>query len=82
MRSSYLDIAVCLWLYMMGEKSKISVRNIRREANDELKNLIKNKEISEDEEKKFEKIIQTFTDEHIKKIDQKVEIKEKEIMTI
>ena len=66
----------------MGEKSKISVRNIRREANDELKNLIKNKEISEDEEKKFEKIIQTFTDEHIKKIDQKVEIKEKEIMTI
>ena len=66
----------------MGEKSKISVRNIRREANDELKNLIKNKDISEDEEKKFEKIIQTFTDEHIKKIDQKVEIKEKEIMTI
>ena len=66
----------------MGEKSKISVRNIRREANDELKNLIKNKEISEDEEKKFEKIIQTFNDEHIKKIDQKVEIKEKEIMTI
>jgi ribosome recycling factor len=66
----------------MGEKSKISVRNIRREANDELKNLIKNKEISEDEEKKFEKIIQTFTDDHIKKIDQKVEIKEKEIMTI
>ena len=66
----------------MGEKCKISIRNIRREANDELKNLIKNKEISEDGEKKNEKIVQTFTDEHIKTIDQKVEVKEKEIMTI
>jgi ribosome recycling factor len=66
----------------MGEKCKISIRNIRREANDELKNLVKNKEISEDEEKKYEKTVQTFTDEHIKTIDQKVEIKEKEIMTI
>ena len=66
----------------MGEKCKVSIRNIRREANDDLKNLLKNKDISEDEEKKFEKIIQTFTDEHIKKIDTKVETKEKEIMTI
>ncbi len=66
----------------MGEKCKISIRNIRREANDDLKNLIKNKEIGEDDEKKNEKIVQTFTDEHIKTIDQKVEAKEKEIMTI
>ena len=66
----------------MGEKCKISIRNIRREANDDLKNLLKEKEISEDDEKKFEKIIQNFTDEHIKKIDSKVELKEKEIMTI
>ena len=66
----------------MGEKCKVSIRNIRREANDDLKNLLKKKEISEDEEKKFEKIIQTFTDDHIKKIDVKVEGKEKEIMTI
>jgi ribosome recycling factor len=66
----------------MGEKCKISIRNIRREANDELKNLVKSKEISEDDEKKSEKTVQTFTDEHIKKIDQKVEVKEKEIMTI
>ena len=65
-----------------GEKCKISIRNIRREANDELKNLVKNKEISEDNEKKKEKIVQTFTDDHIKTIDQKVEVKEKEIMTI
>jgi ribosome recycling factor len=66
----------------MGEKCKISIRNIRREANDELKDLLKNKDISEDDEKKFEKTIQNFTDEHIKKIDEKVISKEKEIMTI
>jgi len=66
----------------MGEKCKVSIRNIRREANDNLKNLLKNKEISEDDEKKFEKLVQTFTDDHIKKIDEKVTTKEKEIMTI
>jgi ribosome recycling factor len=66
----------------IGEKCKVSIRNIRREANDDLKNLLKSKELSEDDEKKFEKIVQTFTDENIKKIDDKVELKEKEIMTI
>jgi len=66
----------------IGEKCKVSIRNIRREANDDLKNLVKDKEISEDEEKKSEKIIQIFTDEHIEIIDHKVEAKEKEIMTI
>ena len=66
----------------MGEKCKISIRNIRREANDDLKNLVKEKIISEDEEKINEKLVQTFTDEHIKIIDTKVEAKEKEIMTI
>ncbi len=66
----------------MGEKCKISIRNIRREANDDLKSLVKDKEISEDDEKTNEKIIQTFTDDHIKIIDTKVEAKEKEIMTI
>ena len=66
----------------MGEKCKISIRNIRREANDDLKSLVKDKEISEDDEKINEKIVQTFTDEHIKTIDIKVEAKEKEIMTI
>tara|TARA_B100000579_G_scaffold354584_1_gene309638 strand:- start:1013 stop:1564 length:552 start_codon:yes stop_codon:yes gene_type:complete len=66
----------------MGEKCKVAIRNIRREANDELKKLLKEKNIGEDEEKKFEKIVQTYTDEHIKKIDSKVEAKEKEIMTI
>ncbi|WP_415276207.1 ribosome recycling factor [Candidatus Pelagibacter sp. Uisw_116] len=66
----------------IGEKCKISIRNIRREANDDLKNLVKGKEISEDDEKINEKIVQTFTDEHIKTIDTKVEAKEKEIMRI
>ena len=66
----------------MGEKCKISIRNIRREANDDLKNLVKDKIISEDEEKINEKLVQSFTDEHIKIIDTKVEAKEKEIMTI
>jgi ribosome recycling factor len=66
----------------MGEKCKISIRNIRREANDDLKSLVKDKKISEDDEKINEKIVQTFTDEHIKTIDTKVEVKEKEIMTI
>ena len=67
---------------IIGEKCKISIRNIRREANDELKNLLKNKDISEDDEKKFQKLVQTFTDNHIKQIDDKVSAKEKEIMTI
>jgi len=66
----------------MGEKCKISVRNIRREANDELKKLLKSKGISEDDEAKFEKKIQTITDEQIKKIDEKVISKETEIMKI
>ena len=66
----------------MGEKCKISVRNIRREANEELKKLFKNKEISEDDEKSHEKNIQNITDKHISIIDDKVLSKEKEIMTI
>ena len=66
----------------MGEKCKVSIRNIRREGNDDLKKLEKNKEISEDDSKKFEKIIQDYTNNHIKKIDEKVISKGKEIMTI
>ena len=66
----------------MGEKCKVSIRNIRREANDDLKKLLKDKEISEDEEKKYEKIIQEYTDKNITKIENKVISKEKEIMTI
>ena len=66
----------------MGEKCKVSIRNIRREGNDELKKLLKSKDISEDEENKFEKLIQDLTDKNIQFIDEKVSLKEKEIMTI
>ena len=66
----------------MGEKCKVSIRNIRREANDQLKLMLKSKEISEDDEKKFEKIVQKYTDDNIKKVDEKIISKEKEIMTI
>ena len=65
-----------------GEKCKVSIRNIRREANDDLKKLLKSKDISEDDEKKFEKIIQEYTDKNINLIDEKVASKEKEIMKI
>tara|TARA_B100001121_G_C18371613_1_gene471909 strand:- start:119 stop:640 length:522 start_codon:yes stop_codon:yes gene_type:complete len=66
----------------MGEKCKVSIRNIRRDANDELKKLLKTKEIGEDEEKSFEKNVQNITDKHISIVDEKVATKEKEIMTI
>ena len=66
----------------MGEKCKVSIRNIRREANEELKNLLKSKNIGEDEEKSFEKSVQNITDKHISIVDEKVASKEKEIMTI
>ena len=66
----------------MGEKCKVSIRNIRREANEELKKLLKTKEIGEDQEKPSEKNVQTITDDHISIVDEKVSLKEKEIMTI
>ena len=66
----------------IGEKCKVSIRNIRREANEDLKKLLKSKEIGEDDEKSKEKIIQNITDDHIKSVDEKVSLKEKEIMTI
>ena len=66
----------------IGEKCKISIRNIRREANEDLKKLLKSKDISEDDEKTYEKKIQNITDNHIKSVDDKVSLKEIEIMTI
>ena len=65
-----------------GEKCKVSIRNIRREGNEDIKKLLKSKEIGEDEEKNKEKKIQTITDDHINSVDEKVSSKEKEIMTI
>jgi ribosome recycling factor len=66
----------------MGEKCKVSIRNIRREANDNLKKLLKSKEISQDDETKFEKLIQEITDKNVNIIDGKVLSKEEEIMKI
>ena len=66
----------------IGEKCKVSIRNIRREANEDLKKLLKSKEIGEDEEKTHEKKVQVITDQHINSVDNKVSLKEKEIMTI
>ena len=66
----------------VGEKFKVSIRNIRREANEDLKKLLKSKDIGEDEVKTYEKKIQVITDDHIKSVDEKVSLKEKEIMTI
>ena len=66
----------------MGEKGKVSIRNIRREANEELKKKLKEKAISEDENKKFEKNIQKLTDANIENIDKILVEKEKEILQI
>ena len=66
----------------MGEQCKVSIRNIRRDANDELKKLLKEKDLSEDDEKKEGRNIQTITDKSIKLVDEKISTKETEIMTI
>tara|TARA_B100001123_G_C14886109_1_gene857940 strand:+ start:231 stop:752 length:522 start_codon:yes stop_codon:yes gene_type:complete len=66
----------------LAEKAKVSIRNIRREANDSLKKNLKDKEISEDELKNSEKKIQNLTDKQITELEKKLEEKEKEIMTI
>ena len=69
-------------LKAMGEKGKIAIRNIRREANEDLKKKLKDKNISEDENKNFEKNIQTLTDTNIANIEKILDEKEKEISKI
>ena len=66
----------------LAEKAKISIRNIRREANDKLKKELKDKKIGEDESKNFEKKIQNQTDKQISELEKKLAEKEKEVMTI
>ena len=66
----------------MGEKAKISIRNIRREANEDIKKLLKDKQASEDETKNFEKKIQKITDDNVVVIEKIVADKEKEILSI
>jgi len=69
-------------LKTIGEKNKVSIRNIRREANDSIKKMLKEKKISEDESKNFEKSIQKNTDKNIEMIDKILADKEKEILQI
>ncbi len=66
----------------LGEKGKVSIRNIRRESNDNIKKLLKEKKLSEDESKDFETQIQKNTDDNISKIDKILADKEKEILTL
>ena len=66
----------------MGEKGKVSIRNIRREANEDLKKQLKDKVISEDQNKSFEKTIQKLTDANIENIEKLIIEKEKEIIQI
>ena len=67
---------------VLAEKAKVSIRNIRREANDKLKKDLKDKKIGEDESKNSEKKIQNLTDTQILELEKKVKEKEKEIMTV
>ena len=69
-------------LKSMGEKSKVSIRNIRREANENVKKLLKEKKIGEDDNKSLEKDIQKITDDNISNIDKILKEKEKEIIQI
>ena len=63
-----------------GENAKVAIRNVRRDANDKIKALLKDKEISENDQHKAEEIIQKVTDSYIKKVDEILADKEKELM--
>ncbi len=66
----------------IGEEAKVAIRNLRRDANEHVKRLLKDKEISEDDQKRSEKDIQKLTDNFITQVDATVANKEKEVMTI
>jgi ribosome recycling factor len=65
-----------------GESGKVSIRNIRRDANSDFKSLLKDKEISEDEEKQAEDSVQKLTDKYVAEVDEVVKEKEAEILTV
>lgn len=66
----------------LGEDAKIAIRNIRRDENDKIKKAEKDKEISEDESKKYQAEVQTITDNFVKDVDKHIEAKEKEVLTV
>ncbi len=65
-----------------GEQARVAVRNIRRDANGDLKDLVKEKMITEDDERRGQEVIQKLTDQHIKEIDEMLEAKEKDLMAV
>ncbi|PKL95225.1 MAG: ribosome recycling factor, partial [Gammaproteobacteria bacterium HGW-Gammaproteobacteria-8] len=65
-----------------GEQAKVAIRNIRRDANQQFKDLLKDKNITEDEQRRSETEIQQLTDKHVERVDQMVAEKEKELMEI
>jgi ribosome recycling factor len=69
-------------VHQEGENAKIAIRNIRRDANQQAKDLLKEKEISEDEERRSEDEIQKITDQSIKAVDEVVKAKEEELMSV
>lgn len=73
-------IALGKVVHSEGENAKIAIRNIRRDANHHLKELLKNKEISEDDDHRAEQEIQQLTDSHVKQVDEVVAVKEQELM--
>ena len=73
-------IALGKVVHKEGENAKIAIRNIRRDANHNIKELLKNKEISEDDDHRAEQEIQVLTDEHVTKVDELVAIKEQELL--
>lgn len=65
-----------------GEAAKVSIRNVRRDANDQLKKLLKDKDISEDDERRTQDEIQKLTDKHVVEVDKALQVKESDLMTI
>jgi ribosome recycling factor len=65
-----------------AEQARVAVRNIRRDGNHDLKDLVKEKLISEDDERRGQEIIQKLTDQHVKEIDELLETKEKDLMSV
>ncbi|MCC7058945.1 MAG: ribosome recycling factor, partial [Burkholderiaceae bacterium] len=65
-----------------GEQAKVAVRNLRRDANEQLKKLLKDKQVSEDDERRAQDEVQKLTDHYVVEIDRMLAVKEQEIMTV
>ena len=65
-----------------GENSRVAIRNIRRDANTDLKNFLKDKLISEDDERRGQELVQKLTDQYVKEVDALLEVKEKDLLAI